>query len=161
MPKMDSLSAAVVIFCFYSSSRPLAGTPVSSGQEPADPIPWEMKESVAVAQVPAPVHCGIAASLELSLIRLYQEQVAPRSIRRCMFGRSCSSFATEAIGERGALCGLLLALDRYFYRENPRSMRLYEWRPTPDRGSRPEDEWFLGRRSPEHGLSCWGKGVGH
>jgi putative component of membrane protein insertase Oxa1/YidC/SpoIIIJ protein YidD len=149
MLRIGLLVAAVVVSSSHPRARPPGGTSFSPEWEPADPIPWEMNEAVTFTDVHVPVHRGIAAGIELSLIRRYQAKIAPCSIRRCLFGKSCSSFATEAIETRGGLLGLLLVLDRYFYRENPRSMRLYEWRSSPDGIMRPDDEWFLSRRLPE------------
>lgn len=56
----------------------------------------------------------------LSLIRIYQKRVSPNStMHRCPYKTSCSNFAYQSISENGLLLGILLFIDRYYYRENP------------------------------------------
>lgn len=50
-------------------------------------------------------------------IGLYRDHVSRHSVSRCPFAVSCSRFAAEAVERHGA-AGLLLFIDRYFYREH-------------------------------------------
>ena len=51
------------------------------------------------------------------VINLYQMDITGNSIQRCPFKISCSNFAKIAIKKHGVL-GILIFLDRYFFREN-------------------------------------------
>ena len=60
------------------------------------------------------------SSFSLSLIRIYQKGVSPNStMERCPYKTSCSNFTYQSISEKGVFIGILLFLDRYYYRENP------------------------------------------
>ncbi len=69
-------------------------------------------------------------SVTLSLIRVYQKRISPKStMNRCPFKTSCSNFAFQSISRQGFLVGMLLFIDRYYYRENisaPYNYPLYE-----------------------------------
>ncbi len=70
------------------------------------------------------------SSFSISLIRIYQKKISPNStIHRCPYKTSCSNFAYRCILERGFFVGILLFIDRYYYRENsgvPYRYPLYE-----------------------------------
>ncbi len=60
------------------------------------------------------------SSLSLSLIRMYQKRISPNStMHRCPYKTSCSNFAYQSISAKGLFGGILLFIDRYYYRENP------------------------------------------
>jgi putative membrane protein insertion efficiency factor len=55
---------------------------------------------------------GIAASVVISVIRLYQILISPLLAPTCRFAPSCSQYAIEAVKSRGILRGGVLALRR-------------------------------------------------
>ncbi len=60
-------------------------------------------------------------------IGLYRDHMSGHSISRCPFAVSCSRFAAEAVERHGAV-GLLLFIDRYFYREHAFAFNHYPFR---------------------------------
>jgi hypothetical protein len=69
---------------------------------------------------------GALEDIALGMIRFYQTEVSPRSVKRCPFLISCSNFAATAIRDKGLLFGLVVFLDRYYYRENVAAFSLYK-----------------------------------
>lgn len=67
----------------------------------------------------------------LSLVSLYREDIGPRSIRRCPFAVSCSTLAERELKKNG-IVGLLVFLDRFFYRENLAAPHHYPRRRGPE-----------------------------
>lgn len=55
---------------------------------------------------------GVAASALLGLVRGYQRAISPLFPPRCRFYPSCSHYAVEAIRDRGAATGTVLAAYR-------------------------------------------------
>jgi len=64
----------------------------------------------------------------LALLRLYQVVLSSQDGPRCMFHPSCSEYAKQALAERGAVVGTLLAVDRYL-RCNGVDRDLYPYDP--------------------------------
>ena len=64
--------------------------------------------------------------LALGLIHVYQDRISPASISRCPFSISCSNFALRAISRRGLAFGLVMFIDRYYYRENATAFGNYD-----------------------------------
>ncbi|MBK7444883.1 MAG: membrane protein insertion efficiency factor YidD [Ignavibacteria bacterium] len=58
------------------------------------------------------------------LINIYQSDISPNSIHRCMFHISCSNFAKISINKLG-IAGLVIFMDRYLYRENREAFNNY------------------------------------
>lgn len=62
------------------------------------------------------------SSFSLFLIRIYQKRISTNStMHRCPYKTSCSNFAYRSISDRGFWIGMLMFIDRYYYRENPGS----------------------------------------
>lgn len=123
----------------------LAATIAGAGAtcDAIDAIPWEAGESDCASEAYEGPRHGFAARLELAALRFYVGRISPASIPRCLFAESCSSYATRAVRTKGSLLGVLYVIDRYFYRENPRSRRLYVCRPFADERGRMDDSMFL------------------
>lgn len=103
-----------------------AGADVRAQEEPFEP-------DDVVAELPseeAPRYRPVTDAL-LAIVELYREEIGPRSIRRCPFVVSCSTLAKEEIDKNG-LYGLLVFLDRFFYRENIDAHRHYPSRRSAD-----------------------------
>ena len=103
-----------------------AGADVRAQEEPFEP-------DDVVAELPseeAPRYRPVTDAL-LAIVELYREEIGPRSIRRCPFVVSCSTLAKEEIDKNG-LYGLLVFLDRFFYRENIDAHRHYLSRRSAD-----------------------------
>ena len=82
--------------------------PIRDAWEPSD----NTKFSNDTAK-PQSIYLDIANSL----ISFYKKDISNGSISRCPFVISCSSFCKEALNSYG-IWGLVLFIDRYFYREN-------------------------------------------
>lgn len=80
----------------------------------------------------------------LSLIRFYQKRISSNStIERCPYKTSCSSFAYQSISEKGVFLGILLFLDRYYYRENPSIPYNYPLYETEEGILKLNDDFYL------------------
>lgn len=60
------------------------------------------------------------------VINLYQTDITGNSVQRCPFKISCSNFAKIAIKKHG-FYGMLIFLDRYFFRENISAFKNYNF----------------------------------
>lgn len=83
----------------------------------------------------------------LALLGLYQLVLSSQDGPRCMFHPSCSEYAKQALVERGAVVGTLLAIDRYLrcngadrhlYPYDPNLRKLLD--PVPERRAKPSSE---------------------
>lgn len=84
------------------------------------------------------------SSFSLSLIRIYQKRISSNStIERCPYKTSCSSFAYQSISEKGVFIGILLFLDRYYYRENPSIPYNYPLYETEEGILKLNDDFYL------------------
>ena len=82
--------------------------------------------------------------ISLSLIRFYQKQISPNSISgRCPYKISCSNFAYRSISERGFLIGILLFVDRFYYRENSGTRYYYPLFENTEGVLKLEDDFYL------------------
>jgi hypothetical protein len=109
--------------------------------EPPPDEPWEPEPASAPAPAPPPAPSyRPVADLALWAIGRYQRDIGPHSIARCRFARSCSRFAARSVEDEGAIVGLLLFWDRFFYRENDDAFRQYRWVRTPGGAVRLDDE---------------------
>jgi hypothetical protein len=97
---------------------------------------------------PPPSGFAPTATLLLPAIDVYRTSIGPRSVARCPFVVSCSTFAREAIRERGFL-GLLSFLDRFFFRESIDAFHRYDWAVAADGSIRLDDgaPWLDAHRS--------------
>ncbi|HEU4535976.1 MAG TPA: membrane protein insertion efficiency factor YidD [Polyangiaceae bacterium] len=130
-PRALALAAAAALAAAPARAEP-------PRDEPWEPEPASAREAPPPAP-PAPSYRPLA-DLALWAIGRYQRDIGPTSIARCRFARSCSRFAARAIDEEGALVGLLLFWDRFFYRENDDAFRQYRWVRTPGGAVRLDDE---------------------
>ena len=128
------------------ATGPAAGTPAAAvarlGPAVAEPAPWEPGDregGMSEGDAPATPSRGAA----LALVHWYQRRIAPRSVSRCPFAVSCSSFAARAVREQGALAGMCRFIDRNLYRENPGMTRYYDWIELPDGSLRLDDTFYL------------------
>jgi hypothetical protein len=89
--------------------------------------PWEEEDLISLQKNADTVNTsfnGVIAYPLLELIDIYQKDISPKSIHRCLFDVSCSNFAKIAIKKFGWF-GLFLFIDRYLYRENIESFNHY------------------------------------
>jgi putative component of membrane protein insertase Oxa1/YidC/SpoIIIJ protein YidD len=77
----------------------------------------------------------------LGWIGYYQRHIAVNSVQRCPFALSCSRYAQDRIGRLG-LYGVLLFIDRYFYRETVFARQTYPYTVRPD-GTMALDDGYL------------------
>ena len=111
----------------------LAGAPRAAQRaagpsaEPADD-PWEPELASAIAPGAPAEPEGFApfADLALAAIAHYRAAIGPKSIARCPFLCTCSAFARQAIETHGLVVGLVLFVDRFFYRENRQLVQHYD-----------------------------------
>lgn len=66
-------------------------------------------------------------------IRFYQEHISQHDGARCLYYPTCSAFYRQAVAERGLFWGTIMIVDRMVYREDPSSMKHYEY--IEERGS--------------------------
>jgi len=59
------------------------------------------------------------------LIDFYQKNISVKSIERCPFKTSCSNFARHVFERYGIIKGMMLFIDRYYFREHKYSYRYY------------------------------------
>ncbi len=83
------------------------------------------------------------AWLAKALIRFYQTDISPNSISRCPFFVSCSNFAMQAIEKYGFFPGILLFVDRIYYRENSDAYLFYPKRRDSRLFLKLDDTYFL------------------
>jgi len=102
-----------------------------SAEAHAEEAPFEPDDTVAeLPSEEAPRYRPVTDAL-LAAISLYREEIGPRSVRRCPFVVSCSAFAKEEIEKKG-IVGLLVFMDRFFYRENVDARHHYPSRRSAD-----------------------------
>jgi len=66
-------------------------------------------------------------------IRFYQEHISSHDGARCLYYPTCSAFYRQAVVEYGFFWGTIMIVDRMVYREDPASMKHYEY--IEERGS--------------------------
>ncbi len=90
--------------------------------------PWELQDVASEMSAGPPVLTPIRLpqALSLEMIHWYKRDISPRSIQRCPYYPSCSTFAEEAIRRHGFFIGLMLFIDRNLYRENPQMYQFYD-----------------------------------
>jgi putative component of membrane protein insertase Oxa1/YidC/SpoIIIJ protein YidD len=95
--------------------------------------PWEPDPTGTITSPPAPRAPGYRpmADAALAAIELYRTEIGTQSIARCEFATSCSQFAHDAIDRRGFLVGMIVFIDRFFFRENQAAYDHYDWVLTP------------------------------
>jgi hypothetical protein len=119
-------AAALLVAAFVPVLATRAARAAGRDAEPADE-PWE--PALAATSPPAAVApSGFAplADLALAAIDHYRVAIGPKSIARCPYLCTCSAFARRAIEVHGFVLGLVLFVDRFFYRENRQLVQHYE-----------------------------------
>jgi len=76
-------------------------------------------------------------------VELYRTASDRDSVHRCAFGVSCSHFADRALHRYGVEAGLIVFVDRYFYRENQMTRYYYPLVELPDGTFRSDDSFFV------------------
>jgi hypothetical protein len=87
-------------------------------------------------------------SVALSLIRMYQRNISPKSVKRCPFNISCSQFATRSIERHGLVLGLVRFVDRFCFREHTAASLYYPLAVSSDGALRLDDAFFLDPEPP-------------
>jgi len=103
---------------------------------------WEPSDSTLYQQTSTNPPKSVFLDMADFLILFYKKDISTNSISRCPFAISCSSFCKEAIEEHGAF-GLVLFIDRYFYRENIDAFSHYSLIQTNYGVLKLDDELFL------------------
>ena len=92
-------------------------------------IPWEAEDVYSVKDFDSTVSVStlnvMIKPIDMA-ISLYQSDITGSSIQRCPFKISCSNFAKIAIKKHG-FYGMLIFLDRYFFRENISAFKNYNF----------------------------------
>ncbi len=118
---------------------------ICSGFESA----WEAEDikSPAVAYLRQPESsCSLAESILDRALRLYQAGQSEKTIHRCPFKTSCSSFLIKALENHGFPLGLFAFIDRYLYRENKSAYFNYSLVKRSDGVYKLDDDYFLAPR---------------
>lgn len=107
--------------------------------------PWEPEDIKPIYEFNAEMEFKISpfAILADNLITYYQKKISPNSISRCPFYISCSNFADQAIDKFGLPMGILLFIDRNFYRENIAAFKHYELREDGSGRLRLDDSFYI------------------
>jgi putative component of membrane protein insertase Oxa1/YidC/SpoIIIJ protein YidD len=121
----------------------LYGSAVAQTSDIALPEAWE-------PEIQNPIDISPPASSQFSLIthtlikaiNYYQEKISPQSISRCPFEISCSNFAKKAIEKKGVF-GLIIFLNRYYFRENAECFSKYKIVQTQEGILKLDDASFL------------------
>jgi putative component of membrane protein insertase Oxa1/YidC/SpoIIIJ protein YidD len=88
---------------------------------------WEPSDVHLIgSRPPSVLVADLSQDIALSLIQMYQEKISLTSISRCPFSVSCSNFASRAISRKGLTLGLVMFIDRYYYRENATAFGNYD-----------------------------------
>ena len=106
--------------------------------EPGDPVPVWIDAEPDLSKP----H-GMMGGIALSMVRFYQKSISVKSVSRCPFYISCSSYAVHAIKRKGLLLGLCYYVDRHFYRENPGMYLHYEYHETESGVLKLDDSFFI------------------
>lgn len=116
-------SALLTLLVLAASS--VAAQEVATGLRPQpeqELISWE-PDDLPVHQVSLAQGKSLVfplTNVSLALVRMYQKKISPNSVlHRCPFKTSCSAFAYESIQANGIIKGLVMFIDRYYFRENP------------------------------------------
>ena len=132
------------LVCFLAAILS-GGAALSAQDRTSEPEAWEPD-----ALVGTPVFPGTGLSeqalhpeIAIDLIRFYQANIGPNSVSRCPFLISCSNFALQAIEKYGFLPGILLFIDRIYYRENPHAAFYYPKRRNNQNYLKLDDSFFL------------------
>jgi putative component of membrane protein insertase Oxa1/YidC/SpoIIIJ protein YidD len=119
---------------------------ILSAQAPVlEPDAWE-PDAIGKEFPPKSVEkseLAMDAWLAKALIRFYQTDIGPNSISRCPFFISCSNFAMQAIEKYGFFPGILLFIDRIYYRENPAAYLFYPKKRNSRLFLKLDDTYFL------------------
>jgi len=67
----------------------------------------------------------VFSSFSLRIIEWYQQRISPFSGPECFFYPTCSGFIKQAIIRYGFFTGILMGIDRLFYREGRSSLDYY------------------------------------
>jgi len=67
----------------------------------------------------------VVSSFPLRVIEWYQHRISPFSSPRCLFYPTCSEFTKQAVSRYGFFFGILMSVDRLFYREGKSSLEYY------------------------------------
>ena len=83
-------------------------------------------------------------SFSLSLIQIYQKRISTNStIHRCPYKTTCSNFAYQSISDNVFWVGMLLFIDRYYFRENPGAPYNYPLYENAEGILRLNDDYYL------------------
>jgi putative component of membrane protein insertase Oxa1/YidC/SpoIIIJ protein YidD len=81
------------------------------------------------------------------LIDFYQQHISSKSISRCPFYISCSKYAGIAIRKYGWFKGIILFIDRNFYRENFSAWFNYPLKERSNGVLKLDDSYYLFKNS--------------
>ncbi|MBN1410261.1 MAG: membrane protein insertion efficiency factor YidD [Spirochaetales bacterium] len=111
----------------------------------SEPEGWEPDEveQKTVLRKDESIEKDLNESLAVSFIRFYQENINPNSITRCPFYISCSNFALQAIQKYGFIPGVILFIDRIYYRENSEAFKHYPKKRNDEFYLKLNDSFFL------------------
>jgi len=80
-------------------------------------------------------------------IAVYRKYISSHDEAKCPFYPTCSSFCQRALAGYGFFWGILMTIDRMFYRENERSLIFYPYLKEKDRYFDPVYHNFIFNRS--------------
>ena len=103
----------VLLFCSAAAAS-VAGGPVSESEEQCRP-PWKFSQIDTVQAGVTPARPAAVGSEHLVLSTLmwtYKSVISPVGGRRCAMYPSCSSYAQDAVQNRGPVVGVTMACDR-------------------------------------------------
>ena len=82
-------------------------------------------------------------NLLLNMVTWYQRKISINNGPKCMFYPTCSEFFKEAVVKYGPIWAILMTVDRMFYRENNKSMKLYPYLESYERYYDPIKNHFI------------------
>jgi putative component of membrane protein insertase Oxa1/YidC/SpoIIIJ protein YidD len=135
------LRLVLILILILASQYPNLSAQTSAGE----PGPWEPD---ALTEKPGRAHdsqpdMSLDAEIAVAMIRFYQTDINPNSVSRCPFRVSCSNFAIRAVKRYGFVPGILIFVDRLFYRENMGAFEYYPKIRNSRNQSRLDDTYFL------------------
>jgi len=129
-----------------------SGAALSAQDRTSVPEAWEPDSLIGTPVFPGTElsEQALVSEIASNLIRFYQAKVNPNSVSRCPFYISCSNFALLAIEKYGFLPGILLFIDRIYYRENPHAAFYYPKRRNYQNYLKLDDSFFLYGSNDHH-----------
>ncbi len=146
--QLKSITVILILILFFVSISQAQTVDIGEGKlfytvETDSWEPDDLRNNDILYQAPKSLVFPLS-SISLSLIHIYQKKISPNSTtHRCPYKISCSNFAYKSISRKGFFPGILMFIDRYYYRENPGIPYLYPLYENEEGVLKLNDDFYL------------------